>query len=75
MRHFIVGAGLLALALLVTFGAASVLQGMAEVNNRAMTAEPFVIDKIRPAATVTRGPRDQPAGRSVILASSSRSAD
>jgi len=74
MRHFIVGAGLLALALVVTFGAASVLQGMAE-GKKTITAEPFVIDKIRPAATVTRGPRDQPTGRNVILATSRRSDD
>ena len=72
MRHFIVGAGLLAVALLVTLGAASVLQGMAE-GKKTITAEPFVIDKIRPAAAVTRGPRDQPTGRSLILATSRRS--
>jgi hypothetical protein len=68
MRHFIVGAGLLVVALLVTFAAASVLQGMA-VANKTVNAEPFVIDKIRPAATVTRSPRSEPTGgRSVILA-------
>jgi hypothetical protein len=72
MRHFIVGAGLLVVALLVTFAAASVLQGMA-VANKTVSTEPFVIDKIRPApaaTTVTRSPRNEPSGgRSVILAS------
>lgn len=68
MRHFIVGAALLVVALVVTFAAASVLQGMA-VANRTVTAEPFVIEKIRPAATVNRGQRNEPAARSVSLAS------
>lgn len=67
MRHFIVGAGLLAVALLVTFAAASVLQGMA-VANRTVSTEPFVIDRIRPDAAVTRTPRSEPTGgRSIIL--------
>jgi hypothetical protein len=66
MRHFIVGASLLALALAITFGAASILQGMAEAK-KTVVAEPFVIDKIRPAATVTRGPTNERGGRSVIL--------
>ncbi|HSI01313.1 MAG TPA: hypothetical protein VLA02_11985 [Reyranella sp.] len=57
----------MAVALVVTFAAASLLQGMAEAN-KTVTAEPFVIDKLRPA--VTRGPHNEPAGgRSVILAS------
>jgi predicted DNA-binding transcriptional regulator AlpA len=68
MRHFIVGAGLLVVALLVTFAAASVLQGMA-VANKTASSEPFVIDKIRPADTVNRNPRNEPlGGRSVVLA-------
>jgi hypothetical protein len=67
MRHFIVGASLLAVALIVTFAAASILQGLA-VANKTVNAEPFVIDKIRPAAT--GAPRNEPSGgRSVILAS------
>lgn len=67
MRHFIVGAGLLAVALLVTFAAASVLQGMA-VANRTVSTEPFVIDRIRPDAAATRNPRSEPTGgRSIIL--------
>jgi hypothetical protein len=68
MRHVLVGAGLLAVALVVTLAAASILQGMA-VANRTVDAEPFVIDTIRPDSTVTR-PRTEPGGsRSVILAS------
>jgi hypothetical protein len=63
MRHVIVGAGLLAFGLIVTFAAASVLQGMA-VANRTVTAEPFVIDKIRPDASANRVPRNEPMGRS-----------
>lgn len=67
MRHFIVGAAVLVFGLVVTFGAASVLQGMAEAN-RIVTVEPFTIDKIRPDATANRGPRNEPAARSVNLA-------
>lgn len=58
------------MALVVTFGAAALLQGMAE--NRTVSSEPFVIDKIRPAATVTRGPSERErerGGRSLILVS------
>jgi hypothetical protein len=58
-------------ALLVTFAAATLLQGMA-VANKTVTAEPFAVDKIRPAAAVTRGPRNEPSSRSVILASRRR---
>ncbi|CAN5661948.1 hypothetical protein BH10PSE6_BH10PSE6_03480 [soil metagenome] len=68
MRHFIVGATLLIGALVVTFGVASVLQGMAAAN-RPVASEPFVIDKIKPAATVNRPPRSEPAARSVSLGS------
>ena len=67
MRHFIIGAIMLVVGLAVTFGAASVLQGLA-VANRTVTAEPFTIDKIRPDATTNRGLRNEPAARSVGLA-------
>jgi hypothetical protein len=63
MRHFVVGAALLLAALVITFSTASVLQGMAAAN-RTVSAEPFVVDKIRPAATVNRAPRNEPAARS-----------
>jgi hypothetical protein len=67
MRHFIIGAAMLVIGLVVTFGAASVLQGMAEAN-RTVTAEPFTIE-IRPDASANRGLRNEPAARSVSLAS------
>jgi hypothetical protein len=67
MRHFIVGTALLVVSLIVTFGAASVLQGMA-VANRTASAEPFTVDKIRPDTAVTRTQRNEPAARSVSLA-------
>jgi hypothetical protein len=67
MRHFIVGTTLLAVALIVTFGVASVLQGMATAT-RPVAPEPFVVDKIRPA-TGDRVPRNEPAARSVNLGS------
>ena len=59
MRHVIIGAALLMFGLVVTFAAASVLQGMA-VANRTVTAEPFTIDRIRPDANANRGQRDEP---------------
>jgi hypothetical protein len=68
MRHLIVGAALLVAGLVVTFGAASVLQGMA-VANRTVSAEPFTIDRIRPDASANRGLRNEPAGRSARFAS------
>lgn len=57
---------MLVVALIVTFGAASVLQGMA-VANRTMSAEPFTIDRIRPDANADHGPRGEPATRRVRL--------
>lgn len=62
MRHFIIGATLLIGALVLTFGAASVLQGLATAK-RPVASEPFVVDKIRPADTGNR----PPAARSVSL--------
>jgi hypothetical protein len=67
MRHFIVGAAMLVIGLIVTFAVASVLQGMA-VANRTVTKEPFTIEKIRPDANANRTPRNEPAGRSVGFA-------
>ena len=64
MRHFIVGATLLVAALVVTFGVASVLQGIATANPPA-ASEPFVVDKIKPADPGNRAPRNEPAARSV----------
>lgn len=67
MRHVIVGAALLVLGLVLTFGAASVLQSIATAN-RTVTAEPFIIDKIRPDTAPNRGPRNEPSARSVSVA-------
>ncbi len=67
MRHFVVGAALLVLALIVTFGAASVLQSMATAN-RTVSDEPFTIDRIRPDTTAPRAPRNEPAARSLNVA-------
>jgi hypothetical protein len=61
MRHFIVGATLLVIALVVTFGAASVLQVMA-VAKRPAASEPFVIDKIKQAPAVDRPTRSVSVG-------------
>lgn len=58
---------MLMIGLVVTFGAASVLQGMA-VANRTVGAEPFTIDKIRPDTSANRGLRNEPSARSVSLA-------
>jgi hypothetical protein len=67
MRHFIIGAAMLLVGLILTFAAASLLQGMA-VANRTVTDEPFTIDKIRPDPSVNRGLRNEPGARSVSLA-------
>ena len=70
MRHFVVGASLLVVALVITFGAASFLQGMAQAN-RTVADEPFVVEKIRPAAaTANRKARPEPPmARNVVLVS------
>ena len=67
MRQLLVGAALLVSALVVTFGAASILQGMAE-QKRTIVAEPFQADKITPAATATRTPRTEPVGGRMLVA-------
>jgi hypothetical protein len=48
MRHFLVAATMLLGALVITFGTASVLQGVATAHVNAPT-EPFVVEAIRPA--------------------------
>jgi hypothetical protein len=67
MRHIIVAASLLVVALTVTYAAATVIEGMA-MSNKVADNEPFIIDKIRPATVVTRGPATAPSARSVNLA-------
>ncbi|SJZ78949.1 hypothetical protein SAMN02745126_02298 [Enhydrobacter aerosaccus] len=48
MRHLLVAATMLIGALVVTFGTASVLQGVATARVNA-PAEPFVVEATRPA--------------------------
>ncbi len=48
MRHFLVAATMLLGALVVTFGTASVLQGVATARVSA-PSEPFVVEASRPA--------------------------
>jgi len=48
MRHFLVAATMILGALIVTFGTASVLQGVATAHVTG-PAEPFVVEAIRPA--------------------------
>ena len=68
MRQLVVGAALLISALVVTFAAASVLQGMA-VQKRTIIAEPFQADKATPAATANRTPRTEPLGGRMLVSS------
>ena len=70
MRQLLMGVVLLGAALMVTFAAASLLQGWA-IAKRSAAAEPFAVEKITPAATAKRAARDQP-GHSVVLASNRR---
>ncbi|HLG45259.1 MAG TPA: hypothetical protein VKY24_03370 [Reyranella sp.] len=66
MRQLLMGAVLLGAALMVTFAAASLLQGWALANR---SAEPFVVEKITPdTTTAKRAPRNEP-GHSVVLVS------
>jgi hypothetical protein len=67
MRQLLMGAVLLGAALMVTFAAASLLQGWALANRSA--AEPFVVEKITPdTTTAKRAARNEP-GHSVVLVS------
>jgi hypothetical protein len=68
MRQLLVGTALLISALIVTFAAASILQGMA-AQKRAIVAEPFQPERITPAATATRAPRAEPAGGRMLVSS------
>lgn len=68
MRQLLMGVVLLGTALVVTFAAASLLQGWA-LANRSATAEPFVVERITPDTnTAKRAARSEP-GHSVILVS------
>lgn len=67
MRQLLMGVVLLGTALMVTFAAASLLQGWA-LANRSAAAEPFVVERVTPATTVKRATRDEP-GHSVIAVS------
>jgi hypothetical protein len=50
MRHLLLAATMLVVALVVTFGTASVLQGVAVAKNNVAPREPFSITEARPAA-------------------------
>jgi hypothetical protein len=51
MRHLLLAATMLVVALVVTFGTASVLQGVAVAKNNVTTSEPFAItEAAKPAA-------------------------
>lgn len=68
MRQLLVGVALLGAALMVTFAAASLLQGWA-LTNRSAAAEPFAVEKITPGTSAAkRTTRDEP-GHSVVLVS------
>jgi hypothetical protein len=59
MRHLLLAATMLMVALVVTFGTASVLQGVAVAKNSAISSEPFAITEAakpaaKPAATKER---------------------
>jgi len=49
MRHLIAAAAMLLVALAVTLGTASVLQGVATARNAGGSEEPFVIEAARPS--------------------------
>jgi hypothetical protein len=71
MRQLLMGVVLLGAALVVTFAAASLLQGWA-LSNRTASAEPFAVEKITPDTnTARRAARSEP-GHSVVLVSSRR---
>jgi hypothetical protein len=67
MRQLLMGVVLLGAALMVTFAAASLLQGWA-LSNRSAAAEPFAVEKITPGMTAKRAMREEP-GHSVVLVS------
>lgn len=49
MRHFLVATTMIMAALIITFGTASVLQGVATAHVAAPASEPFVIEASRPS--------------------------
>ncbi len=51
MRHLLLAATMLVVALVVTFGTASVLQGVAVAKNNAASSEPFAITEAAKPAT------------------------
>ena len=68
MRQLLMGAVLLGAALMVTFAAASLLQGW-QLANHSAAAEPFVVEKITPDTTSKRAARNNEPGHSVVLVS------
>ena len=50
MRHLITAAAMVLVALAVTFGTASVLQGVGMARNASASEEPFVVEAARPSA-------------------------
>lgn len=68
MRQLFMGAALLGVALMVTFAAASLLQGWALANHTDQ-ATPFMVEKIVPASTAKRITRSDEPGHSVVLVS------
>jgi hypothetical protein len=50
MRHFLVAATMILGALIITFGTASVLQGVATAHVASPSSEPFVVEAVRPSA-------------------------
>jgi hypothetical protein len=59
MRHLLLAATMLAVALVITFGAASALEGVAEARNNSVQSDPFEVTEIakpamKPASTKER---------------------
>jgi hypothetical protein len=60
MRHLMLAATMLVVALIVTFGAASALQGVAEARNNSVQSDPFEVTEIakpamKPASASAQG--------------------
>jgi len=64
MRHFIVAAGMIVLALGITFGTASVLQVMA-VAQSSRSVETVVVEAAKPAAKSVVG-KERTVSREII---------
>ena len=59
MRHLLLAATMLVVALIFTFGAASALEGVAEARNNSVQSDPFEVTEIakpamKPATTRER---------------------